>query len=261
MTLLSHRARFVFLKTHKTASTSVEAALEPLCAPDGARTGDHMRDESVSEAGAIGARGKAVETATWRNHMSARAVRRLTGPRVWRDYAKITTVRNPYDRMVSMFLSRLEPEERERIAGARFDEVRREFARWLRGRWRSNNLNKLTLRRVYCIDHVVYFESLGDDFAELAAALGLPSAELPRFKTDRRLREEPWRDYYDDETRRLVARGSAFELAFFGYDFEGGPNPPGFARRAARLLTRDPARVFSAFRAPAKRIGENAFSP
>lgn len=260
MTLLSHRARFIFLKTHKTASTSVEAALEPLCAPDGARTGDHMRGELVSEAGAIGARGKASDFATWRNHLGAGSVRRLTGRRIWRDYAKITTVRNPYSRMVSMFHSRLEPEERERIADARFDEVRRAFGLWLQGRWRSNNLNKLTLRGVYCIDHAIYFESLVEDFEALAAALGLASAELPRFKMDRKLREEPWRDYYDDGTRRLVARGSAFELAFFGYDFEGGPNPPAFTRRAAGLMMRDPLRAPSMFRRPVKRIVGNAFS-
>ena len=43
MTLVSHRKRFIFLKTHKTAGTSVEVALEPLCAPNGAVTGEHYR--------------------------------------------------------------------------------------------------------------------------------------------------------------------------------------------------------------------------
>lgn len=258
MTLVSHRARFIFLKTHKTASTSVEAALEPLCAPDDAATGVHYRAELVTEAGVIGARGDHSRHAVWKNHLSAKAVRKLTGRRVWRRYAKITTVRNPYSRMVSMFHSRRTDAERAAMAELRFDEVRTQFRDWLAERHPSNNLRKLTIGPRYVIDHVIYFERLADEFAELADALGLPPEPLPRFKTDRNPREEPWRDYYDDDARRLVEKGSAFEIAFFGYRFadgaQGGPNPPSFMRKAAALLLRDPRRATNAFRRPKKAL-------
>ena len=258
MTLVSHRARFIFLKTHKTASTSVEVALEPLCAPDDAATGAHYRAELVSEAGVIGARGAASRNAVWKNHLTAKAVRKLTGREVWRDYAKITTVRNPYARMVSMFHSRQSDEAREALGDAAFGDVRARFRAWLAQRRQSNNLRKLTIGPRYVIDHVLYFEHLEDEFGELAHALGLPGEPLPRFKTDRNPRAEPWRDYYDDDARRLVEKGSAFELAFFGYRFadgaRGGPNPPRFARKALRLLARDPGRATNAFRRPRKAL-------
>ena len=35
MTLVSHKHQFVFLKTRKTAGTSIEMLLEPFCAPPG----------------------------------------------------------------------------------------------------------------------------------------------------------------------------------------------------------------------------------
>lgn len=252
MTLVSHRADFIFLKTHKTASTSVEAALEPLCAPPGVHTGDHVHGEMISEAGIIGARGKASESSTWKNHMSARTVRRLAGRTTFRRYAKITTVRNPYARMVSMFHSRMAPDARAAALKAPFDEVRVRFRDWLATRARSNNLNKLTIGPRYVIDHVLFFERLEDDFAALAARLGLEDPALPRFKTNRNKRPEPWIDYYDAEARRLVETGSAFEIAFFGYRFadgaDAGPNPPAFAGRARRLLRTDPLRATNAFR-------------
>ena len=252
MTLVSHQAQFIFLKTHKTASTSVEAALEPLCAPDGVETGAHVHDELITPEGIIGARGRFSKTATWKNHMSARKVRRLVGRGAFRRYEKITTMRNPYARMVSMFHSRMSPSDRAEIADLPFDDVRRRFGRWLGEARPSNNLNKLTIRHRYVIDRVVYFERLAEDFGALAAHFGLPTAELPRFKSDRNLRPERWIDYYDEDTRALVERGSAFELAYFGYRFAagsaGGPNPPSRRRLFGGLARSDPARALAAFR-------------
>ncbi len=240
MTLISHRAGFIFLKTHKTASTSVEVALEPLCAPDGATTGAHYRPMLVSPAGIIGGRGKASEGAEWRNHMSARSVRRGIGRRIWRDYLKITTVRNPYDRMVSMFWSRMDDSGRDRMIAADFETVRAAFLNFLHQAGPSNNMNKLTIGPRYVVDHVLYFETLADDFAALAGHLGLSDATLPRLKTDRRRRAEHWTDYYSDESRRLVRRSAAFELAFFGYDFSGGPRPQGAGARVGAIARHCP---------------------
>lgn len=248
MTLISHRARFIFLKTHKTASTSVEVALEGLCAPIGAAIGAHYRDMLVSEAGIIGGRGKASEGAEWRNHMSARSVRRGVGRRIWRDYTKITTVRNPYDRMVSMFWSRMAATRREEMIDAPFNEVRAAFLEFLRSVGPSNNMNKLTIGSRYIIDHVLYFERLKDDYAALAAQMKLPDADLPRFKTDRRKRTEPWQEYYSDAARGLVRKGAAFELAFFGYDFTGGPYQRSRWQRAAHLATGSLLHLGAAFR-------------
>lgn len=258
MTLVSHRKRFIFLKTHKTAGTSVEVALEPLCAPEGAETGAHYRDALISDAGIIGARGGDTIGQAWKNHMSARSVRRLLGHGAWRRYAKIATVRNPYPRMVSMFHSRMSAAERDQLADAPFDDVRKCFLRWLEGRWRSNNLGKLTIGPRYVIDHVVYFERLEEDWSELASGLGLSATRLPRLKTGRNLRAEPWTDYYDETGRSLVERGSAFELAFFGYRFAageaGGPRESSAARRALRVLRSDPKRAAGALRSPGRKL-------
>lgn len=252
MTLISHRAEFIFLKTHKTASTSVEVALEPLCAPEDAEAGRHYRPMAISEVGIIGARGRTASEAKWRNHMSALSVRRLIGRDIWRRYAKITTVRNPYDRMVSMFYSRMKPEDREAAIHAPFDRVRADFLTFLRHTGTSNNLNKLTIRTRYVIDHVLYFENLEEEFAELAVSLGLSGTDLPRFKTDRRRRDEPMRDYYTEEARHLVAESAGFELAFFGYSFEKGPNRKGLAGRSTDFLTHAPLHIANLFRTPKK---------
>ncbi|MEO0363213.1 MAG: sulfotransferase family 2 domain-containing protein, partial [Pseudomonadota bacterium] len=171
MTLVSHRARFIFLKTHKTGSTSVEVALEPLCAPEGAETGREYRPALVTEAGIVGARGRVDPEEVWRNHMSARAVRRLVGRDVWRGYAKIAVVRNPYDRFVSMFHSRLPPTRRAELAAAPFEEARAAFRAWLPAGARANVLSKIAIGGRLALDRVLFFERLEEDFAALAADL------------------------------------------------------------------------------------------
>lgn len=244
MTLISHRAQFIFLKTHKTAGTSVEAALEPLCLPNGAPAGAHYRDMSVSDAGIIGARGRSAKSAPWRNHMSALAVRRQVGSRIWRRYFKFTVVRNPYDRLVSMFFSRLTAERRQDVATS-FESARVAFQEWLPNANATRNMDKLLIGLAYQPNHVLYFEQLEQDFATLAQAWGLPS-DLPRYKADRRVRPEPWQSFYDSSSRRIVEQACAFELAFYGYSFAGGPVNTTRSDRAKRLFRATPAYIATA---------------
>ncbi|MGB0508190.1 MAG: sulfotransferase family 2 domain-containing protein [Pikeienuella sp.] len=245
--LISHRYQFIFLKTHKTAGTSVEVALEHLCAPPGVETGMHYRDQHVSEAGIIGARGGAAQSADWRNHMSARAIRTKVGRQVWNRYYRFSIIRNPYDRMVSMFWSRMEKPDRVVLRSAPFATVKSRFHQWLAAQGTSNNLNKLTIGPRLCVHYVLRYEHLAEDFADLTSELEGAPISLPRLKTNRRKRTEHWRDYYDDQAKKHVKRSAAFELAFFGYDFDGGPSDLSSGARARRLATTSPAHLFAAF--------------
>ena len=81
--LISHRKKFIYTKTPKTAGTSVEVYFERFCAPDGAWKFDHERDQYVGSSGIIGARGSYAESAGWYNHMSACEIRRKAGSLIW----------------------------------------------------------------------------------------------------------------------------------------------------------------------------------
>ena len=204
----------------------------------------------MSEAGIIGARGGAYRDREWVAHMGARRVRRKLGFRIWRRYTKIAVVRNPYDRMVSMFWWRLDEDARRALAAAPFGDVQRAFRGWLAASNAGKNMGKLCIGPRYCLNMVLYYERLADDFTALARHLGAPAPPLPQYKSGARLRQEPWRDYYDEAAHRAIQRQSGFELAFFGYDLAGGPYPQSMVARARRLLRLDPGRISNALRHP-----------
>lgn len=129
MTLVSHANEFVFLKTRKTGGSSVEMLLEPYCAPPEHEV-VHATEGCISQFGIVGVRvsprrirelkdaGRMPQTIVrgaggeevrinWISHMPAKKVRMAVGAEAWSRYARITAVRNPFTRAVSLFYHRM----------------------------------------------------------------------------------------------------------------------------------------------------------
>ena len=102
--LVSHRKKFIYTKTVKTASTSVESFFEPLCVEEGKWSFSERRNMHISEHGIIGSRAAVLDNCKWFNHMSAHSIRRKINQEVWNDYFKFTVIRNPFDKMLSGYV-------------------------------------------------------------------------------------------------------------------------------------------------------------
>lgn len=238
--LVSHRKKFIFTKTVKTAGTSVESYFEKWCMPEGTWQESHGREETVTEAGIIGYRGPHSTRPTWFNHMPADRIRELLGQETWDTYFKFTVVRNPFDKLVSVFQMH-ERERRgysawqrakalakkildrgnpiDRIGGS--DEVDR-FRRWVHKGGVFTDRDKYLIGERVCIDCFIRFEALADGVALVCEELEIPfdPEQLPEFKPgggDRRLTA----DYFDATTEAMVREQYAWELQTFGYDMPG----------------------------------------
>ena len=108
--LISHRNKFIYTKTVKTASTSVESFFEPFCMEDGEWSFSDGRDMHISNAGIIGMRASLPKNVPWFNHMSAISIKKQLNPHIWDDYFKFTVIRNPFDKILSGYtmFSRIE---------------------------------------------------------------------------------------------------------------------------------------------------------
>ena len=100
--LISHQYKFIFIKTVKTAGTSVEAFLEPFCCPPG-HIVQHWTPTIISDYGVVGQRWPQSDRNDfgYYNHMPASKIRERCPQ--FDEYTRLTIVRDPYDRAISYF--------------------------------------------------------------------------------------------------------------------------------------------------------------
>ena len=242
--LVSHRKKFIFTKTRKTAGTSVESVFEPYCMPEGTWEQIHYAPERISPDGIIGHRGDGWKKANWWNHMPAELIRNRVGEEIWNEYFKFTVIRNPFDKLVSGFHMQWAHYAQVRQQGylqkfkvmtKRFlgralpielvkgnNEIER-FRSWIRaGGVVVSDQETYMIDGKVCLDHFIRYENLENGVREVMLRLDVdPSGcVIPKFKSNFRKSRTPIVEYYDAETEAIVRRLYAWELNFFNYDLK-----------------------------------------
>jgi hypothetical protein len=213
---ISHSHRFVFLAYPRTASTSTRNLLDPFC---------EVKSVHISEVTA---------THPFYHHISAGELLDVFRQRGWDwdSYRKFTIIRNPYDRVVSLYHHHAKQygPARERRSGpllrfARMFRRKTDFAAYVKALNPDQRLHT-KLRSFVCdssgrwlVGDILRFENLGMELSALLPELGVTSFEgvLPRLNgsTDR----EDYRMYYNGRSRRRVGDLYAEEIELFGYAF------------------------------------------
>lgn len=219
MVLVSFHKKFIYTKTNKTAGTSVEIFFEPYCLPPEGYEQKHYRGEAVTDYGVVGFRGPHMPVDTlWYNHMPAAQIRKYLGSGIWDEFFKFCIIRNPFDKLVSMYFFHMS-REKERLEDLEFSAVRRDFLAWLKERRFVLDHDKYLIDGSICVDYFIRFETLRDDLAEVCRKLRIErdASELERFKSESRPINKHFSEFYDEEARKIVADSYAFELNYFGY--------------------------------------------
>ena len=231
--IISHHHRFIFLKTQKTAGSSIELALSEICGPEDVITPMKAveREENPARRGPqnyhappayrafgaallhrMGARARK-SGFSYFQHMPADLIRRRMDPAQFDAYRKVTIVRNAWDREVSLYF----------WATRRLDEkpsfeqfVCRRVQRPERKTFEIYSVNGQSVA-----DTVMRYETLADDFASFVGSLGLDRVSvLPRAKANFRTKDKrDYREFYTDETAEIVRQRYAREIALFGMEF------------------------------------------
>lgn len=229
--IVSRRHQFIFLKTHKTAGSSMEMALGPLCGPDDIVTPmESNRDTDIPRnfhentlLGRAYAQSKWVRKCIHRHspllgkwyyeHMPATRVRELVGEETWNSCHKFCYERNPWAKVVSYYNWK---KNGQRRAMPSF----REYV--LEKTHRLPMDARLYFDGDQCLmDEVLDFDTFHESFPALCQRIGIPfKGSIPREKTGvRQEKSGGYQDYYDDETREKVATLFAREIKRMGYSF------------------------------------------
>jgi len=132
-----------------------------------------------------------------------------------KDYFKFTFVRNPWDRMISTYAFYNKPSPqisfKEYITTLLNRPVSKDFKRHgcCYDYIFSENA-KIT------IDFIGKIENLQQDFNIVCDKIGIPRQQLPH---KNKSKHKHYTEYYDEETKQIVAEKYAKDIEYFGYKF------------------------------------------
>jgi hypothetical protein len=206
--IASHAHRFVFVKTRKTAGTSLEIALSRHCGPDDIVTRISPADEELrAAAGGVPPQNDDTDPSSYA-HMGARRVIQVIGRQTWDDYFTFAVERNPFDVVASSWRY-----------SSRKPSFTKTFAEFVRTPRRLDRLalNERLYRmggRVIC-DEVYRYEELPAAVADISSRLGL-DLDLPHAKQGS---GPHYRELYGPGDAEIVAKRFDRTIREFGYEF------------------------------------------
>jgi len=227
--LISHIYKFIFTKTFKTASTSIEAYFEQFCLYESDldysknRFISEFRDQHVSSAGIIGFRGERDErlkkSPEWFHHMSASEIRNKIGDEIWNDYFKFCVIRNPYEKILSSFFHFYV--FRNKLNYLNKNELITLFRGWIKD---TNSIrvdrDKYFIKDSFVMNDIIRYENLYDDLKNICQIIGTPYVpeKLPFFKNEFRKSDIEILEFYDRYTEELVYEKYFMEFKLFSYN-------------------------------------------
>ena len=231
--IVSHKHKFIFIKTKKTAGTAIEAALSELCGPQDVIT--PFREESEHDRKGLSPQNYRIEhplkpkrsflrkllmrperyyhqSVGFYEHMPAWRVRAYVGEEVWRSYFKFAFDRNPWERQVSWYLYKTKAKR-----------PRPSFERFMASRRRAyvDNYELYTIEGALAVEFLGRYERLEEDLNAALERAGVGRrVTVPRTNvTPNKDEFRDYRSYYSPETRARVAEWYQPEIALLGYGY------------------------------------------
>jgi hypothetical protein len=226
--VISHKFRFIFLKTKKTAGTSLEVFLSDRCGPEDILTPiwPHVEphrarnyrgtwsplSEFADPACGIGGTLRDLATARrFYNHIPATTLRHRVPAEIWDSYFKFCVERNPWDKTLSHYHM-----VRNRTGGGlTLDEY------LAAGDFCLNYARYTDEAGHQLVDEVVRYESLNEGLGRVFDRLGIEfdGSLGVRAKSEHRTDRKPYQERFTPEQRDIVTRAFRTEIEMHGYSF------------------------------------------
>ena len=163
-------------------------------------------------------------------HLSARQIRSQSGEEKWNSYFKFSVVRNPWDRVVSMFATGWwMGDDRQSDAEAEFEHFIEKLVSHPNETYSSLMYSEIINEK---IDVIIRYEALQKGFDKVCELIGKPPMILGREESRERLH---YSLYYNETTRRKVAERFKKDIEDHQYFFE---DTEGFSAAALSALCR-----------------------
>jgi len=230
--IINHQYKFIFLKTSKTAGTSIEIAFSKFCeGSDDVVTPVSPADERIRRELGSGTaknyfsplqkyRGKdflrllirGKKKMEFYNHMTAAETKTLVLPDIWSTYFKFCFERNPWDRLISHYFHLFRKSPRPSFSDYIFSSAPLSLKR------RGHDV--YTIDRKVAVDRVCRFENLEQELAQVCRDLGIVEGlVLPNAKGGTRKDRRPYQEFFGKAEREKAADMFSSEIALMDYQF------------------------------------------
>lgn len=230
--IISHKYKFIFIKTNKTAGTSIEIALAKFCGKDDIITPNDPKDEIIrKQLNYPGPQNYAApfyeyrfrnlyrliqrrkKKARFYHHISAAKIKALVDETVWNNYYKFCFERNPWDRIISLYYWRAKSKP-----GLTISEFINSNEPALLHKY---GYNLYTIDGKVVVDRICRYENLEEELKSVRNRLGLPDQIiLPRAKGSFRKDRRHYRDILSKTDQKKISRRFAKEIRLMSYQFD-----------------------------------------
>lgn len=222
--IISHSRQFILVKSRKTASSSLQAAIVPMLTKEDIWTPmslppldgqnyysywpfDFLSAKSAFFRNLIG-RDNSLHRWYFHDHISLNNIKRFVSQSQFSNYYKIAFDRNPWDCIVSLYFF-----EKRKKAYSTWD-----FDRFLHEYPIIQNWDLYTHNNIVQADDVYRYEDIQAAIGIISTKTGLALERLPNAKRSYRDGSD-YRSFYSASSRDLVAQRWSSTIALLNYDF------------------------------------------
>lgn len=208
--MISHKHRCIFVHIPKTGGTSVEDLIWPSHA---------KRSDADLWMGFIDLYRNKYQTGGLQ-HLCASQIREEIGDTVFDNYFKFSIVRNPWDKAVSQYVYMSKRTDLREYIGMGPKDGFKRYLNLISSRkhvqWEPQVSFLLDANRNCIVDYIGRFENFNHSVELIARKIGIPISKIPHTNKGKRRDVE---EYYDSESREIVAAMYEEDIKAFGYSF------------------------------------------
>lgn len=228
--IISHKHKFIFIKTRKTAGTSIEIALSGICGPLDIITKISAKDEIVrKQLGYTGPQNdlipyKKYNIKDWYrflikqkrkrfyNHITASEIKSLISSKVWDSYYKFCFERNSWDKTISHYYWRGGDKKYGNMKAYLLSKDVEKI----------NGFKMYALNNQILVDEVYKFEDIEEALIDISNKQKLKTPiEMPKYKAKSKIRKDNrhYRDILTEEETLLITELFSQEIKLLKYTF------------------------------------------
>lgn len=232
--IISHKHKFIFIKTVKTAGTSIEISLSRYCGKKDIITPLNEEYEAIRSKFNVYPQNykktlrdyelidfkcflstfsnKNVRKKYY-NHIPAFKIKELLNDKIWSSYYKFCFERNPWDKAVSAYYFHLY------YLNINPDDL--SFKEFVKNHDHYSTYYMYTINDEVVVDFTGKYENIINDLFYVAKKTGIAfDGWLPIINSQHRDRKKELTSFYDDEAKQIIYNKCQKEIELLDYKFE-----------------------------------------